>query len=125
MALNYLEFHSVLSLPSTFRYITTMIEVEASSTESINTDNDEFNAKVDNLIEELSNTEIDASDKCVNSSSVCKTCNKNTQDAEGDDYIMGEMEELFTPLLCYNVYIIVGEEIYHSSCFTCDHCSER
>ena len=115
----------MLSLPSSFRYITTMIEVEASSTESNNTDNDEFNSKVDNLIEELSNTEIDASDKCVNSSSVCKTCNKNTQDADGDDYIMGEMEELFTPLLCYNVYIIVGEEIYHSSCFTCDHCSER
>ena len=101
-----------------------MIEVEASSTESITTDNDAFNSKVDNLIEELSNTEIDASDKCVNSSSVCKTCNKSTQDTDGDDYIMGEIC-LFTPLLRYNVYIIVGEEIYHSSCFTCDHCSER
>ena len=95
----------MLSLPSSFRYVTTMIEVEASSTESINTDNDEFNAKVDNLIEELSNTEIDASDKCVNSSSVCKTCNKNTQDADGDDYIMGEIEHYLH--LCFVTMFIL------------------
>ena len=62
--------------------------------------NQDFDKKVDEMIKELSNTELIAPNKC-------KGCG---------DYLLDDNN---------NEFVEVGDDIYHDHCFVCDHCGEK
>ena len=62
--------------------------------------NQDFDKKVDEMIKELSNTELIAPNKC-------KGCG---------DYLLDDNN---------NEFVEVGDDIYHDQCFVCDHCEEK
>ena len=88
------------------------IETDSSQGDSIHgtskadQDND-FDKKVDEMIEELSNTELVIQDDAVLSPNKCKGCG---------DYLLDDNN---------NEFVEVGDDIYHDTCFVCDHCGEK
>ena len=67
----------------------------------------EFDKKVDDLIKEISNTELVRQDDKKVSSDKCKGCG---------DYLVDDNN---------NELVEVGDDIYHDTCFVCDHCGEK
>ena len=65
--------------------------------------NQDFDKKVDEMIKELSNTEL-VKPLAPNK---CKGC--------GDDLLDDNNNE----------FVEVGDDIYHDHCFVCDHCGEK
>ena len=63
--------------------------------------NQDFDKKVDEMIQELSNTELELAPN------KCKGC--------GDLLIDDNNNE----------FVEVGDDIYHDHCFVCDHCGEK
>ena len=59
-----------------------------------------FDKKIDDIIEELIDTDINVEEEVH----ICKSCQQEIRDEEASE---------------------VGDEIYHSDCFTCDHCFEK
>ena len=59
-----------------------------------------FNKKIDDLIEELIDTDINVEQQIH----ICKSCQQEIEEEEASE---------------------VGNDIYHSDCFTCDHCLEK
>ena len=66
-----------------------------------------FDKKVDELIEEISNTELLRGDDKEMPSNKCAGC--------GDDLVDDNNNEL----------VEVGNDLYHDTCFVCDHCGEK
>ena len=63
--------------------------------------NQDFDKKVDEMIKELSCTELDLAPN------KCKGCG---------DYLLDDNN---------NEFVEVGDDIYHDHCFVCDHCGEK
>ena len=65
-----------------------------------NTANECFNKKIDDLIEELIDTDINVEEKKY----ICKSCEQEIEEEEASE---------------------VGNDIYHSDCFACDYCFKK
>ena len=63
-----------------------MIETEENSKAQIKTSDDNFNDRVDTLIEDLTKTNIDE-----NVENICKTCQKTIKDDIDNNNILGNM----------------------------------
>ena len=93
-----------------------MTETKDISYPQTTTSDDSFNDRVDNLIEDMIRTDLENVE-------TCKKCQKTIQDDIDNNNVIGKIKCNIMAAL-YNV-LLVGDDLYHSECFQCDHCSER